>query len=273
MPTVSPDPAAQSEQPPAIHTQRGMAESFGIDTKSYDEARPPYPVDLVERITGGQSGLNVLDVGCGTGIAARQFQSVGCAVLGIEPDERMATYASERGLDVEVTTFEGWEAENRVFDVVMAAQSWHWVDPAIGVPKAADVLRPGGRLAIFGHVFEPPEVVASATAEAYQRAVPDSPLNGQGRRPLELYQTGYARTAESITSSGAFESIEQWRFDWTKRYTREEWLALMPTTGGLTQLSPEQRSEILDAAAAAIDASGGSFTMEYVTLAATALRR
>jgi SAM-dependent methyltransferase len=236
-------------------------------------ARKP---DLIERITGDRStrpGLvEVLDVGCGTGIAARQFQGAGCVVLGIDPDERMAAYAREHGLEVEVSTFEAWEPAGRRFDVVTAAQSWHWVDPAIGVPKTASLLRPGGRIAIFGHVFEPPASVANATAEAYSRVVPDSPFNAQGRRPLQLYQAGYASTAESIGSSGVFEDIEQWSFNWTRLYTREEWLALMSTTGGLTQLPPEQKTAILHAAGAAIDALGGSFTMEYVTLAATALR-
>jgi SAM-dependent methyltransferase len=249
-----------------------MAESFGIDAESYDEARPPYPADLVERIVADRTGLRVLDVGCGTGIAARQFQGAGCTVLGIDPDERMAAYARWRGLDVEVSTFEAWEPAGRRFDVVTAAQSWHWVDPAIGVPKVASVLGPGGRVAVFGHVFEPPEAIAKATAEAYRRVVPDSPFTNQGRRTLDLYLAGYARTAGSISDSGAFGSVEQWRFDWSKRYTREEWLALMPTTGGLTQLPAQQTQEILEAAGAAIDALGGSFTMEYVTLVATALR-
>lgn len=272
MPTVSSEPPEPRLATPVIHHQRSMAESFGIDAKNYDRARPPYPADLVERITGGRSGLRVLDVGCGTGIAARQFQDAGCIVLGVDPDERMAAYARERGLDVEVSSFEAWEASGRRFDVVTAAQAWHWIDPAVGIRKAADVLCPGGRLAIFGHVFEPPDPVAKATAEAYRRVVPDSPFNAQGRRPLELYQAGYARTAESISSSGVFKSVEQWRFNWSKPYTREEWLALMPTTGGLTQLSAEQQSEILRAAGAAIDTLGGSFTMEYVTLVATGLR-
>ncbi len=175
-------------------------------------------------------------------------------------------------LDVEVSTFEAWEPAGRRFDVVTAAPSWHWVEPAIGVPKAASVLRPGGRLAIFGHVFEPPEAIARTSAEEYRRMVPGSPFNSDRRRPLELYQAGYASTAESISESGAFESVEQWRFDWSRPYTREEWLALMPTTGGLTQLPAQQKEKILEAVGGAIDALGGSFTMEYVTLVATAVR-
>ncbi len=89
---------------------------------------------------------------------------------------------------------------------------------------------------------------------------------------MQAYEAGYAMAAESMSDSGAFGSIEQWRFDWSKPYTRAEWLALMPTTGGLTRLPAQQAEEILEAAGAAIDSLGGSFTMEYVTLVATALR-
>jgi ubiquinone/menaquinone biosynthesis C-methylase UbiE len=52
-----------------------MAESFGTDAERYDRARPRYPDALVERIAAGSPGPDVLDVGCGTGIAARQFQA------------------------------------------------------------------------------------------------------------------------------------------------------------------------------------------------------
>jgi SAM-dependent methyltransferase len=220
----------------------------------------------------GRSGLEVLDVGCGTGIAARQFQAAGCAVLGIDPDQRMAEYARGRGLDVELATFEGWEPAGRSFDVVAAAQSWHWVDPAIGVHKAASVLRLGGQLAIFSHVFEPPEDIAQAIATAFRRVVPNSPFNGQGRRALEMYRAGYAKIADTIRENGAFEDVAQWRFDWTRPYTGEEWLDLLVTTGGLTRLPADEKAEILDAAGAAVDARGGVFTMEYTTLAALGLR-
>jgi SAM-dependent methyltransferase len=249
-----------------------MAESFGLDAPGYDQARPRYPRDLVERVVADRSGARVLDVGCGTGIAARQLQAAGCSVLGVDPDARMAAYARGRGLEVEVAPFEEWDPAGRTFDLVTAAQVWHWIDPVVGVRKAADVLRPGGRLAVFGHVFEPPADIATAFAEAFGRVVPDSPFGGRGRRALEVYQAGYAQIADSLRDTGAFASVEQWRFDWAKPYSREEWLDLLPTTGGLTRLPAEPKAEILDAVGAAIDARGGSFTLQFVTLAATGLR-
>src|SRR3954447_15322634 len=90
----------------------------------------------------------------GTGIAARQFRAAGCTVLGVEPDARMAEFARRSGVEVDVATFEAWDPAGRHFDAVVAGTAWHWVDPVAGAAKAARVLRPGGRLAPFHHVFE-----------------------------------------------------------------------------------------------------------------------
>ncbi|MEK8169003.1 class I SAM-dependent methyltransferase [Streptomyces sp. M19] len=85
-----------------------------------------------------------LDVGIGTGIAARQFGAVGCTVLGVEVDARMADFARRDGFEVEVAAFEAWDPGGRAaFDTVVSAQTWHWVDPVAGAAKAAEVLRPG----------------------------------------------------------------------------------------------------------------------------------
>lgn len=286
---AQPQPA--SERP---HQARRTAESFGVDAERYDRARPGYPGELVARITAAVPGsgapdgpgappapatpdaprvFDVLDVGCGTGIAARQFQAAGCRVLGVEPDARMAAFARGRGLAVEVATFEAWQPAGRRFDAVVAAQSWHWVDPAAGAAKAARVLRPGGRLAVFGHVYEPPAEVAEAFAAAYRRVAPDSPFAAQpARRPLDAYQALYAGFGDTIRGAGLFDEPEQWRFDWERPYTRDQWLDLLPTTGGLTRLPPGHLAEVLAAVGAAIDSLGGRFTMAYTTLAVTAVR-
>src|SRR5690606_39009788 len=113
-------PTLPAEQPPTglqeAHRHRKIAESFGTDAERYDRARPRYPDALIERIVAACPGREVLDVGCGTGIAARQLRAAGCQVLGVEPDERMADVARRTGIDVEVATFEAWDAGGRAFD-------------------------------------------------------------------------------------------------------------------------------------------------------------
>lgn len=78
--------------------------------------------------------------------------------------------------------------------------------------------------------------------------------------------------SDKIRESGQFTDPEQWRFDWEQSYTREQWLDLLLTTGGLTRLRPDQLAGILGAVGHAIDALGGRFTMQYTTLATTAVR-
>src|SRR5690348_8812287 len=153
MPTIPRERSHPSRPEP--HQARQVAESFGADAERYDRARPRYPDALVDRIVAASPGPAVLDVGCGTGIEARQFRSAGCTVLGVDPDVRMAEFARRSGVAVEVATFEDWDPAGRVFDAVVAGQAWHWVDPVAGATKAAQVLRPGGLLAVFAHVFEP----------------------------------------------------------------------------------------------------------------------
>jgi SAM-dependent methyltransferase len=268
-----------SEQPPApageIHRNRQVAESFGADPERYDRTRPSYPDAMVARIVAASPGRDVLDVGCGTGTAARQFQAAGCTVLGVEPDERMAAFARATGVQVEVSRFEEWDAADRDFDAVVAGTAWHWVDPVAGAVKAARVLRAGGRLAPFHHVFQPPAEIAEVTAEVYRRVVPDSPFGFGRQRPrtaMEGYQPLFGKIADGIEAAGAFTEPEQWHFDWERVYTREEWLDQLPTQGTLTRLPPDKLAPILDAVGAAIDAIGGSFTMRYTTVVVTAAR-
>ena len=140
---------------------------------------------------------------------------------------------------------------------------------------AAQVLRPGGRLAPFHHVFQSPPEVAEALATAYRRVAPDSPVNLTAqltRSAVELYQPLIAKIADGIREAGEFSEPEQWRFDWERTYTRDEWLDQLPTLGALTQLAPDKLAELLEGVGAAIDAMGGSFTMHYTTVAVTAAR-
>lgn len=114
----------------------------------------------------GSPGADFLDVGCGTGIEARQFLAAGCTVLGVETDARMVDFARGTGLDVEVATSEAWESAGRTFDAVVSGTARHRVDPIAGAAKAVRILRPGGLLAPFGQMYQLPPTVAERRAGA-----------------------------------------------------------------------------------------------------------
>ncbi|HEY7276097.1 MAG TPA: class I SAM-dependent methyltransferase [Trebonia sp.] len=276
MTTLLPEPSepggpATAAGPP--HLQRQVAEGFGADAGRYDRARPTYPADLVARIVAASPGRDVVDVGCGTGISSRLFQAAGCRVLGVEPDPRMAEQARQGGTEVEVAKFEDWDPAGRSFDMVIAAQAWHWVDLVAGAAKAAAALRPGGRLAVFWNAFDPPLELREAFGAVYQRALPDSPLAGFWSRPaVDTYRAGGGRAADGMRQAGGFGEPEEWLADWARPYTRDEWLDLVPTLGGWGQFPGPVQAEILAGLGASVDAAGGAFTMGYTTLAVTAVR-
>ncbi|MEC3953316.1 class I SAM-dependent methyltransferase [Nocardia sp. CDC153] len=255
------------------HLAREVAESFGVDAARYDRTRPTYPTAMIDRILAASPGKDVLDVGCGTGIVARQFRAAGCTVLGVEPDSRMAEFARETGIEVEIGTFEQWDPAGRTFDAVIAGTAWHWVDPVAGAAQAARVLRPGGRFAAFWPVPQMPPEARTAFAAVYRKHLPDSPMSLVADRPaLDLYQTMLAKADKGIRETASFTTPEQWRFDWQRTYTRDEWLDQIPTHGALTQTPPDVLAAVLEDIGTAIDAMGGTFTIDYATMVITASR-
>jgi SAM-dependent methyltransferase len=263
-PDAESDPGNESHEPQA-------GQSFGSDPERYDRARPRYPDALIERIVAAAPGGLVLDVGAGTGIVARQFQAAGCEVLGVDPDARLAEFARRSGVEVDVSTFEAWDPAGRRFDAVVSGESWHWVDPLAGAAKAAEVLRPGGRLAVFWNTGRPPARLDEAFADVYRRVLAESLVARLARPAIEETHAGLrAKATDGIHASGNFDEPEQWQYEWTQSYTCEEWLDALQTSGGAVPQS--QLAELLDGVGHAINAVGGSFTMKYVTFVVTAVR-
>lgn len=252
------------------HLARQMAESFGTDPERYDRARPRYPQPMVDAVLAAVPGRDLLDVGIGTGISAQLFVAAGCRVLGVDVDPRMAEFARRRGFDVEVAKWEEWDPAGRTFDAVIAGQTWHWIDPVAGAAKAAKVLRPGGRLAVFWNIFQTPPDLAEAFAAVHRRVLPDSPFFRNAAPGLASYDGLLTKATEGMRSSGAFAEPEQWRFEWEHRYTKEEWLDQVPTGGIHNRLPSGQLDELLAGIGQVIDAAGGSFTMRYTTAVVTA---
>jgi SAM-dependent methyltransferase len=251
--------------PPERH--RAIAEGFGADAARYDRTRPRYPTALAEAVLAELPGTRVLDVGIGTGISALPFRAAGGQVLGLDPDERMAALARGRGFEVEIGTLEDWDPGPHRFDAVVAGQTWHWVDPVAGAAKAAAVLDPGGRLAVFWNAGDPPDDLAARFAEIYRRADTGLPFTPWAAPQRDGYAAFLDRAAAGAEATGRFGPPRRLRLDREVRITRAEFLDQVPTAGGHDRLAPATLASLLTGLGEAVDAAGGSFTMRYATLA------
>src|SRR5262245_12722482 len=125
------------------------AKSFDRIADEYERIRPGYPDALVERViafSGVDGRSQVLEIGAGTGKGTLPFAQRGLAILALEPGAALAAtlrqvLASFPRVSVHVTSFEAFESSPGVFDLVFAAQSFHWLDPERRVRRVAELLR------------------------------------------------------------------------------------------------------------------------------------
>jgi SAM-dependent methyltransferase len=210
----------------------------------YDRIRPRYPHALITALVSG-AGVVALDVGAGTGIASAQLQHAGAEVLAVEPDARMARVAIAKGLRVEQVTFEDWQPAGRSFDLVVFAQSFHWVDPVPAMEKVATILRPGGRLALLAN-----------------RIIPTSPtqqdLDEINADYLDVTARPIVNAEEEVAAmvEGCGFAVEVRRFVEQLHYTTEDYLNLVSTYSNRLLLDPTAQAELRSRTARRIGAAG-----------------
>jgi trans-aconitate methyltransferase len=241
---------------------------FGEVADLYDRARPGYPEALVDdvvsyaRLTAGDQ---VLEVGCGTGKATVPF-AARARVTALDPDPDMASIAQRNcaGLDaiVEVASFENWMAEPGGYRLVIAAQSWHWVQPAVRLLKAREVLAADGALALFWNRPDWPETPLRHAIDAvYERVAPELGARTPGKSPQDV---GRRVCVEELSVSDLFGEVTAIEHEWDTVYDRDTYLQLLDTSSDHRLLDPEKRQRLFDEVGRVIDVGGGVFPVRYV---------
>lgn len=136
------------------HVRAERALSFGQIAEQYDRWRPGYPEQLYTDVLAAGTGNLILEAGAGTGRATLALAERGAIVTAIEPDLDMAEIARSRtsGNRVRVlnAAFKDTDPNLGQFDIVAAAQSWHWIDSTPGNAVATAALKAKGRCACGG---------------------------------------------------------------------------------------------------------------------------
>ncbi len=214
---------------------------WSATSADYARHRQGFPsrfFDLIGREGLFRPGVRVLDLGTGTGVVARELARRGGEVLGLDPAPGQIAaarrLAAEEGLAARFAEglAERTDQPTGHFDLVVAAQCWHWFDRQLAAAEARRVLKPGGRLLICHNDWLPlPGSVPHATEFLIEA---HNPHWRMGRT------TGFYPAWAADMAAAGFRNIAFAGFDHEAQYSHADWRGRVRASAGISStLGPE----------------------------------
>jgi SAM-dependent methyltransferase len=220
-------------------TARSYGKVFNEIAAEYDRHRPAYPGELVDQaclVAGIGSGDRVLEVGCGSGQLTRALLARGLHVTAIEPGKSLIALARQNlegagPVEFVNDSFEDAPLPRDHFQAVFSASAFHWVDPKIGWQKAADVLVPGGTLALvqyFGLEEARTKKDQDALLGALRKIAPEIAANWPTYRDLDATIAGVEQRRDNVSKAWAWLGTTDIGQDYAGRLFGDVQVAMAP---------------------------------------------
>ncbi len=246
--------------------------TFNKSAEWYDQIRPGYPealADDVITLSAIPENGEILEIGCGTGKATEMFASRGYAMLCLDIGMDLAAVAVRKfsesaQVKIAVSSFEEWESGGRLFDLVIAATSFHWIDPAIAHAKSAAILKPSGSLAVFWNTAIRRDEGFFMRVQDVYRACAPSLVSAAAE--LDRYE------AEPVNSPLFCDPIVR-RYQWTKEYSAEEYIDLLGTYSDHISLPDSERRGLFSGIADMIQREYGGRVVKHYESVLRLLRK
>lgn len=248
---VAPD-VPLSQLPAKVKAERSR--SFGAVASDYERYRPTPPSAVVDWLLPEHRG-RVVDLGAGTGRLTQLLLDRADEVVAVDPDERMRAVLEREvpGARAVDGRGESIPLSDGSVDAVLAATSWHWMDPIATLSEVARVLVPGG---VLGVMWNGADAMGSAVSKARsvhsRRQRPARPARpGVGAAPAP---TGLSRRmmdevlrpepALEIPPGYPFEPPEHEVFRWQVALDADELVGLLGTSSWALTLPDDERANL-----------------------------
>jgi SAM-dependent methyltransferase len=262
--------------------ETGLRNTFDQDALLYDKARPGYPdavfKDIIAFSDIAKSG-SILEIGCGTGQATLPFARRGYSIHCIELGAGLAAVARRNlapypKVQVSVGNFEDYPLQETSFELVISATAFHWIDPDVGYRKVAQVLRPGGVIALFWNKPVQTQLggdFAETVQDVYKRIVPEMASRFPGLLHPDLVSTP---VKDEIDRSGFFGDVTVLKYYWNAEYTSKAYIELLNTYSDHLNLPKKARTRLYDGIEGLIESEyGGHVIKEYLSILYLAHRK
>jgi ubiquinone/menaquinone biosynthesis C-methylase UbiE len=251
-------------------TARRYGKVFDEIAAEYDRRRPTYPDQLIDQacqVAGIGGGDHVLEVGCGSGQLTRGLVARGLHVTALEPGTSLIALARRNLEGAGAVEFVNAQFEDALlpreqFAAVFSASAFHWVDPKVSWQKAADVLAPGGTLALvqyFGLEEPRSKPDQEAALAAMRKVAPDIAADWPAYRDLDATLAGMEQRRGNVSevwawlggydigqdcAGGLFGDVQVAVMPKLIEHTSDELNALVRTMSFYARLSPGQRQAL-----------------------------
>lgn len=248
-----------------------MAESFEkiFDNAAadYEKSRPSYVKEIYDEIFRYKkigSDSRILEIGMGTGNAAKPFLDTKCGFTGIEPGERLIRLARKKfqgfhNFSAYCQTLQDFQCPDETFDLIYAATSFHWIPEEYGYKRVYGLLKNDGVFARFAYHAGPDKGRGALTDEI--RELYRQYMHRESR-PAEYSDKDAKQLAEKMTAYG-FEDGTYKLYHMTKDFTADEYMALLRTYPDHMKLEPKDRERLFRGIFHAIEDNGGIITVYY----------
>jgi len=168
----------------------------------------------------------------------------------------------------QVTAFEDWDNNGKLFDLVISAQAFHWVPQEIRYQKTAHILKPTGYLAIFWNHYLPLEdSIYQKLNRIYQRYAPELASDKpDSHKDIQYW-------IDELSENDYFELVEVSRHPWTGNYTAQQYLGLLNTYSDHLRLSEERRQQLFAGIKEVLEGEAGRIEKPYEAVAYIARKR
>ena len=253
------------------------SEQFDKAADFYDMYRPSYPHKIIQQLverTQLDQQSKLLEIGAGSGKATELIKNYGCSITCVEVGEHLVKqgqkkFCDDKNITYKCARFEEMEDTKERYDVIMAAQSFHWLPQPIGFKKCAEFLKKDGYLALMWNMYLYDE------REEHQKLIQISNQYGGLADFVTMNEAkGRIQTiVRSIEDSGLFYTPMVDQELWKQDYTKEQYCGFLQTGNRFIQLTEEDKKHAYHDIAQLANQFGGKIRRPYMTVLYTARKR